>query len=102
MNEIIRKESGAPDLADKDKFAPPSMKKVLLLNDNFTTKDFVVAVLMLIFHKSKEEAVGIMETVHHEGKGCVGEYPYDIAATKCFQVRSAAKKQGFPLRCIMD
>lgn len=102
MNEVGRKETGTPDLADSDKLMPPAMRKVVLLNDNFTTKDFVVAVLMLIFHKSGDEAVSIMETVHREGKGFVGEYPYDIAATKCAQVRSAAKKQGFPLRCVIE
>ena len=89
-------------MANKDKGDTPEMHKVILLNDNFTTKEFVVAVLMLFFHKSGEDAIRITETVHREGQGLVGEYPYDIAATKCAQVRSAAKKQGFPLRCIME
>ncbi len=102
MNEVSRRETDAPDLADNDKLNMPAMKKVVLLNDNFTTKEFVVAVLMLIFHKGGDEAVSIMETVHREGKGYVGEYPFDIATTKCAQVRSAAKKQGFPLRCIIE
>ena len=102
MNEASHNESGRPDLANKDKLDEPEMHKVILLNDNFTTKEFVVAVLMLIFHKSGDDAIRIMETVHREGQGFVGEYPYDIAATKCAQVRSAAKKQGFPLRCIME
>ena len=102
MNEASRNETGRPDLANKDMLDVPATKKVILLNDNFTTKDFVVAVLVLFFHKSGEDAVRIMETVHREGQGFVGEYPFDIAATKCAQVRSAAKKQGFPLRCIME
>ena len=89
-------------IASKDKHERPEMHKVILLNDNFTTKEFVVAILMLFFHKDREDANRIMETVHREGQGCVGEYPYDIAATKCAQVRSAAKNQGFPLRCMME
>ena len=102
MNETSRNEAGSPDLASKDKPDGPEMHKVILLNDNFTTKNFVVAILVYVFHKSEEDAVRIMETVHSEGQGCVGEYPYDIAATKCAQVRSAAKNKGFPLRCIME
>ena len=102
MNEINPRASGLPDCSAYEGPDFPAKKKVLLLNDDFTTQDFVVAVLMLIFHKSGEEAVALMETVHRTGKGYVGEYPYDIAATKCAQVRKAAKERGFPLRCILE
>ena len=80
----------------------PELFRVVLLNDDFTTKDFVVAVLVAIFHKKTEDAVAIMEDVHRKGRGVVGTYPHDIAATRCLQVHEAAKSSGFPLRCVME
>lgn len=80
----------------------PAQYRVVLLNDDFTTKDFVVAVLMAVFHKKQEEATVIMEDVHKKGRGVVGAYSYDIAATRCLQVHEAARQSGFPLRCVME
>lgn len=75
---------------------------VLLLNDDYTTKDFVVSVLMSVFRKPVEEAVRIMGDVHRTGRGMVGHYPYDIAATKADQVHALARKHEFPLRCSVE
>ncbi|OQB04812.1 MAG: ATP-dependent Clp protease adapter protein ClpS [Spirochaetes bacterium ADurb.Bin215] len=83
-------------------FSEPELFRVVLLNDDFTTKDFVVAVLIAIFHKKQEEAVVIMEDVHRKGRGVVGTYTHDIAATRCLQVHEAARSSGFPLRCVME
>jgi ATP-dependent Clp protease adaptor protein ClpS len=80
----------------------PQQYRVVLLNDDFTTKDFVVAVLIAIFHKKHEDAHIIMEDVHRKGRGVVGAYTYDIAATRCLQVHEAARQNGFPLRCVME
>ena len=80
----------------------PEQYRVVLLNDDFTTKDFVVAVLIAIFHKKHEDAHLIMEDVHRKGRGIVGSYTYDIAATRCMQVQEAARQSGFPLRCVME
>ncbi len=80
----------------------PAQYRVLLLNDDFTTKDFVVAVLMAVFHKSHDDAYIIMEDVHKKGRGIVGAYTYDIAATRCLQVHEVARQNGFPLRCVME
>lgn len=80
----------------------PAQFRVVLLNDDFTTKDFVVAVLVAVFHKSGEDAHGIMEDVHKKGRGVVGAYAYDIAATRCLQVHEAARQNGYPLRCVME
>ncbi len=102
MREAGKTEAGLPEFSENFDLEPPVSKKVILLNDDFTTKDFVVAVLMYIFHKNKDEAYTIMEKVHCEGRGFVGEYTYDIAATKCMQVKQAARKNGFPLRCVME
>lgn len=80
----------------------PEFFRVVLLNDDFTTKDFVVAVLIAIFHKQQQDAVVIMDDVHRKGRGVVGTYPNDIAATRCLQVHEAARRSGFPLRCVME
>jgi Uncharacterized conserved protein len=80
----------------------PPQYRVMLLNDDYTTKDFVVAVLVAVFHKNEDDAQIIMEDVHRKGRGVVGSYTYDIASTRCLQVHEAARQNGFPLRCIME
>jgi len=80
----------------------PGMYKVLLLNDHYTTMDFVVDVLRVVFHKSAGEATKIMLDVHKKGKGLVGLYPYDIARTKVMQVKQMADKAEFPLQCVLE
>lgn len=80
----------------------PEEYRVILLNDDFTTMEFVISVLMTIFHKSLPEATRIMLDVHRKGRGLVGEYTYDIAATKINQVHLLARQMGFPLRCTME
>ena len=80
---------------------PPSYR-VILLNDDFTTKDFVELILVKIFHKTQDEAVKITENVHKKGKGIVGIYPFDIAVTRIEIVHSNARANGFPLRCTME
>jgi len=82
--------------------AEPDEYRVILLNDDFTTMEFVISVLMTIFHKSLPEASKIMLDVHRKGKGVVGEYTYDIAATKINQVHLLARQMGFPLKCVME
>jgi len=80
----------------------PEEYRVILLNDDFTTMEFVVSVLMTIFHKTLPEATKIMVDVHRRGRGVVGEYSYDIAATKINQVHLLARQMGFPLKCTME
>jgi len=75
----------------------PEMYKVILHNDDYTTMEFVIEVLMKVFHKSITESEQIMLTVHMKGKAVCGVYPYDIAQTKVYQVRQMAKQNGFPL-----
>jgi ATP-dependent Clp protease adaptor protein ClpS len=75
----------------------PEQYKVILHNDDYTTMDFVIEVLMKIFHKSLIESEQIMLKVHKTGKAVCGIYTYDIAQTKVYQVRQLAKKNGFPL-----
>ncbi|MFZ2634945.1 MAG: ATP-dependent Clp protease adaptor ClpS [Rectinemataceae bacterium] len=80
----------------------PDECRVFLLNDDFTTMEFVVSVLVSVFHKSLDEAGKIMMDVHRKGKGLVGVYSYDIAATKIQQVHLLARQRGFPLKCTME
>jgi ATP-dependent Clp protease adaptor protein ClpS len=80
----------------------PKMYKVILLNDDFTTMDFVVEVLMKIFDKHYNEAVDIMIAVHKDGKGICGVYPFEIAEAKTAQVKKLARESGFPLKAIIE
>jgi ATP-dependent Clp protease adaptor protein ClpS len=97
-----------PQIKDKsaskpgEKYKEPEQFMVILLNDHYTTMEFVVEVLMVIFHKNLEDAYNIMLDVHKKGRGVVGVYTWDIAATKTDQVHAAAKANEFPLRCIVE
>ncbi len=77
----------------------PKKYKVIMFNDDYTTKDFVVEILEKVFHKSANEAVLLMETVHSTGKAVVGVYTHDIALTRTVLVVQLARKNNFPLRC---
>jgi len=80
----------------------PTQYKVLLHNDDYTTMEFVVDILMNIFHKSLEEAELIMIEIHKAGKGVCGIFTYEIAETKVHQVKEMAKSSGFPLLATME
>jgi ATP-dependent Clp protease adaptor protein ClpS len=80
----------------------PSMYKVLLHNDDYTTMEFVVDILMSVFHRSVDEATQIMLNVHRQGVGLCGVYAYEIAETKVETVHTLARENGFPLRCSME
>ena len=90
------------DVLLDDKLHEPPLYKVLLYNDNYTTMEFVVGVLMDIFRKNAEEATAIMLAVHKSGLGLCGVYPLEIAETKVMQVRKRARGFGFPLRCTLE
>ncbi len=77
----------------------PRRYQVLLHNDDYTTMEFVVAVLVDIFHKNEEQATAIMLSVHKKGIGVAGVYPREVAETKIVLVRERAARAGFPLRC---
>ncbi|MBF0409469.1 MAG: ATP-dependent Clp protease adapter ClpS [Candidatus Riflebacteria bacterium] len=86
----------------RSKTKKPSLFKVFLLNDDFTTMDFVVYILEHYFGKSSAEAVQVMLHVHKRGKGLAGVYTRDIAETKVSLVHSDARKNGFPLTCTLE
>ena len=76
----------------------PRRYKVTIYNDDFTTMEFVVKVLMEVFFKSQAEAEQLMLTVHHSDKAVVGIYTYDIAVSKVRKAQEMAREAGFPLR----
>jgi len=85
-----------------EKVKEPEQFKVILLNDHYTTMEFVIEILMVIFHKSIDDASRIMLDVHKKGKGIVGIYTWDIAVTKTEQVHTSAKENNFPLKCVIE
>jgi ATP-dependent Clp protease adaptor protein ClpS len=86
----------------KEQTRKPELYKVLLLNDDYTTMDFVVVVLESIFHKQPAEAFRIMMMVHTQGRGLCGVYPHEVAETKVEAVLEQARDSGFPLRAAME
>jgi len=87
---------------EEEKLKEPREYMVVLLNDNYTTREFVVEILQLVFHKNPQEAKRIMLNVHNKGRGMVGVYTWDIAQTKVNQVHSIAKQYDFPLKCVVE
>jgi ATP-dependent Clp protease adaptor protein ClpS len=84
------------------KTKPPQMFQVVLLNDDYTPMEFVVAVIQEFFNKDRESATQIMLKIHMEGKGICGVYSKDVAATKVDRVMEAAQKSGHPLQCVSE
>jgi ATP-dependent Clp protease adaptor protein ClpS len=86
----------------EDEIKEPPMCKVILLNDDFTTKEFVVEILIKIFNKSSSVANELMETIHKTGSAIVGIYSYDIAKSLAQLTIKTARENGFPLRCEVE
>ncbi|MFW6362222.1 MAG: ATP-dependent Clp protease adapter ClpS [Spirochaeta sp.] len=80
----------------------PDMYRVVLHNDDFTPMEFVVEVLVHVFHQPMDKATRIMLQVHQRGRGQVGVYTYDIAATKAKQATDLARKRQFPLKTTVE
>jgi ATP-dependent Clp protease adaptor protein ClpS len=101
-----RQEPPAPvqerDLAtvekEKEKVERPRLYEVLLHNDDYTTQEFVVFVLMKFFHHDSTSAQKIMLHVHTKGIGVAGVYTYDVAETKASQVVRFAREHEMPLQ----
>ena len=80
----------------------PSLFKVILLNDDYTTMEFVLQVLESVFEKSPAEAFQIMMHVHTNGRGLAGVYPWEVAETKAETVISLARGAGYPLQAVTE
>ena len=83
------------------KIKKPEFYEVILLNDDFTTMEFVVKVLQLFFNMTKPKANKIMLKIHNDGSAVCGVYPYEVAETKVMEVINFAKQKQYPLKCIM-
>lgn len=100
----MHEQSGLPDSnvkSDQD-IREPKLYRVILINDDYTTMDFVIEILIVVFHKPAAEATRIMLDVHKNGKGFCGVYTYDIATTKIDRVHILARKREFPLKCTLE
>jgi ATP-dependent Clp protease adaptor protein ClpS len=93
----IDRETGLA-VEERKKTRRPRRWKVLIYNDDFTSMEFVVYVLVKHFRKAPAEAVHVMLQVHHKGIGVAGVYPRDVAETKVAEVTSEAREHGMPLR----
>jgi ATP-dependent Clp protease adaptor protein ClpS len=102
MAETDRQPGGEILERTKQETKKPELFKVLLLNDDYTTMDFVVDVLETVFNKAPAEAYRIMMAVHHQGQGLCGVYPFEVAETKVATVLDLARNNGFPLRASME
>ena len=80
----------------------PKEYHVFLMNDDYSAMDFVIDILISVFHKSYDEAEKIMLAVHQKGKGLCGTFSYEIAETKVNQVSQRARDRGFPLKATME
>jgi ATP-dependent Clp protease adaptor protein ClpS len=85
-----------------DDIDEPRMYNVILYNDDYTTMDFVVQVLVSVYHKTPDEAAFLMGKIHKTGKAVIGAYSYDIAATLVTLTIRTARENDFPLRCEME
>jgi ATP-dependent Clp protease adaptor protein ClpS len=86
----------------RPKTRKPAMYKVLMLNDDYTPREFVVHVLERFFQKTREEATRIMLHVHRRGVGVCGVYTYEVAETKVTQVMDLARQNQHPLQCTIE
>ncbi len=89
-------------LEEKTKLDKPKLFRVLLLNDDYTTMEFVIFVLQAVFHKDSEDAHTLMWQIHQSGAGICGVFTYEIAEMKVATVEEMARQNEFPLRAIME
>ena len=90
------------ELNDELDLQEPKKYKVFLLNDDFSTMDFVIDILVIVFRKTVDEASAIMLNIHNNGRDICGVYTHEIASTKVAQVKTRAREKGFPLKAVME
>ncbi|GFM38401.1 ATP-dependent Clp protease adaptor ClpS [Desulfovibrio psychrotolerans] len=102
MSDKFASPDRREDILLEDEVREPRRFRVLLHNDDYTTMEFVIAILTEVFRKTTREATAIMLSVHEQGVGECGVYTAEVAETKVAIVHARARKQGFPLRCSME
>ena len=86
-----------PDTIAKPKIERPRLYKVILINDDYTPREFVIAVLMAVFHMSEDQAYRVMMTAHQRGVCVIAVYTRDVAETKAKEATELGKSKGYPL-----
>ena len=94
---VTVKERPSLKLKQKHKLKPPNNYQVIFHNDNYTPMEFVVWVLLKVFHHPADRAQAIMWDVHKKGIGVAGVYTFQIAEQRVFDSMTLAKEKGFPL-----
>jgi ATP-dependent Clp protease adaptor protein ClpS len=102
MSEKPQKPAGEVLERTKPVVIEPTLYKVVLHNDDYTTMEFVIEILETVFNKQPAEAFRIMMQVHTQQRGICGLYPYEVAETKTATVHEMAKSSGFPLRASIE
>jgi ATP-dependent Clp protease adaptor protein ClpS len=100
-SDQFEQEGGILESEDID-IQPPRRFKVIMHNDDYTTMEFVVLVLIKIFGHNRQRANILMEDIHNKGKAVAGIYSFEIAETKIAQTEIMAKNEGYPLKCTMQ
>ena len=100
--EYVPGNQGNAETKTRHEVKPPQKYRVLMHNDDYTTQDFVVAILMAVFYKPIADATRIMLQIHKNGIGMCGVYTAEVAETKVTVVHQHAQEHGFPLRCTME
>jgi len=98
----MAKEQSNTRMSERTDLKEPRRYKVTIYNDDFTTMEFVVKILVQVFFKSEAEAETLMLQVHHSDKAVVGIYSYDVATSKVRKATSMAREENFPLRLTVD
>ena len=103
MGERFDSDAGTiTKVKPEKKLKRPRLYRVLLHNDDYTTREFVVHVLQLVFHLGEQDSIRVMLHVHHNGVGVAGVFTKEVAETKIQRVEQLAKEQEFPLRLTME
>lgn len=103
MGERFDNDAGTiTKVKPEKKLKRPRLYRVLLHNDDYTTREFVVHVLQLVFHLGEQDSIRVMLHVHHNGVGVAGVFTREVAETKIQRVEQLAKEQEFPLRLTME
>jgi len=87
---------------EKKQVKTPKRYKVILLNDDYTSMEFVVFILERVFHKSPQQAFSLMMSIHETGSGVAGVFSFEVAEMKTAMVIELARKNDFPLHCVME
>jgi ATP-dependent Clp protease adaptor protein ClpS len=103
MGEKFENDAGTlTQVKPEKKLKRPRLYRVLLHNDDYTTREFVVQILHAVFHRDEQDAIRIMLHVHHNGVGVAGVFTREVAETKIQRVERMAREQEFPLRLTME